>query len=462
MQLKLLLVRWSGLLLIVVLGFGAGRETVAQPQPPQAAGLFVQFDDGTIVTDCVALDNPFGLMADELLEQSSLDVQIEDYDYGGRSVCELAGTGCDVAAGEQCFCKLNDDPRRMWLDYRLVNGGWEEPWPPYIDRRRVFPGDVEAWVWGRPGDEQGIGADRPRLIPSFGEICRDFIPAVTETPTATATATETPTETPTATATETPTPDGSSTATVAPTTPPAPTATAAPPAAQPAPVIRPATTATRPASSATPTLLTVTPTATAAAPANDATRQSVFLPLVIYNELVQSEPIAPVPTFVVRPEATEAPAVVASPRPTSAPPTPDASATARAAAQATEAILQTEFALVPTTAALRNATLTPTRTPRMSRSPTAAAAHVPRPTVAAPQGAEGVVVRPYPMLDPAAGGAYPLAQPDVAEPEPPAGLPWPVVLIIGILLVIVYLALMIYFVRVQRRLLAFDDEPDEG
>ncbi|NWF78811.1 MAG: hypothetical protein HXY37_02050 [Chloroflexi bacterium] len=342
-----------GLTLVIAGGIGGGREATAQPQPPAAAGLLVELDDGSVVSACVALDNPFGITAAELLERSGLGVQIGAYDYGSRAVCQLAGTGCDIAQGEPCFCALDDDPTasRMWLDYRQDAGGWQAAWPRFIDRRRVLPGEVEAWVWGSPGDANGVGTDRPTSPLTFEQICAELLP--TATATATPTATTTATTMPTDTATTEPLPATSTTGVEAPPAQPSPIIFPVPSATpRPTPSVAPT-----PTPSATPQLARSPTSAPTIEPAAQGEQIRIFLPLVagVPEQSLGS-------SVAVTPPATPAPTV----GPTASA-TPDLTMTAASAARATEAILQTEFALAPVAAAPPNTSATWVR-----RTPTAA------------------------------------------------------------------------------------------
>ncbi len=187
------------------------------PSPQKRSGLMVQYGDGSIETACVTWEGGLALTAEELLARSGLEVQIGEHDYGGSAVCKIGKDGCALDAGENCYCAYdpNSDTSRLWLAYQLRDGVWHDPWPPYISRRNVYDGDVEAWVWGYPGGIDRRDATRPAQVLSFEQICA--VPTLTPTlePAATPTMTGTPTTTP-----------GASVTSTATTTPPADTPTA--------------------------------------------------------------------------------------------------------------------------------------------------------------------------------------------------------------------------------------------
>ncbi len=189
------------------------------PSPQKRSGLMVQYGDGSIETVCVTWEGGLALTAAELLARSGLEVQIGEHDYGGSAVCKIGKDGCALDAGENCYCAYdpNSDTSRLWLAYQLRDGVWHDPWPPYVNRRNVYDGDVEAWVWGYPGSLDRRDATRPAQVLSFEQICAMSTPTPTLEPSATPTMTGTPTTTPSASVTSTPIampPDDTPTATM--------------------------------------------------------------------------------------------------------------------------------------------------------------------------------------------------------------------------------------------------------
>lgn len=183
-----------------------GSSETATPTSRPRAGLVVEHGDGRIETYCVDIGDPFGISAEQLLllvsAQTGVGVEMHR-EYGYTAVCRIGNTGCP---SEHCHCAYaGDAPQsRLWMRYRLRNGVWQPPSPAEINlsRRVVFRGDVEAWIWGHPGDGHYQGADRPSRVFTFAEIC----PAATATPTFTPSATPSTTPTPTYTPTSTPPP----------------------------------------------------------------------------------------------------------------------------------------------------------------------------------------------------------------------------------------------------------------
>lgn len=295
----------------------------AMPTSPPRAGLVVEYGDGRIETYCVDIGDPFGVSAEQLLLNATMRVHMHR-EYGYTAVCRIGDTGCPP---EDCHCAFaGDAPQsRLWMRYRLRDGAWQPPSPSEINlsRRVVFRGDVEAWIWGHPGDGHYRGADRPSRVFTFTEIC----PAATATPTATPSVTPSVTQTPTHTPTST----------LLPTDPPAPTE-------EPVRFDQPPTLAPE----------DLLPLPTPSLPTALPTTSPIPLPLPAAG---RPSPVAQVP--VIEPAAAtrviylplvleRAESIVISTATPSPPPT--ASPTPRLDLTATAAILQTEFALVPTTA----------------------------------------------------------------------------------------------------------------
>lgn len=392
---------------------------------PTEAGLVIEYDDGRIATFCVDTGDLFGTTAEQLLLAAPLETQMFR-EYGSTFVCRIGERGCPR---ENCLCAYaGDAPQsRLWMSYRLRNGAWQRPEPGEVNlsRRRVFPGDVEAWVWGYPGDGHGQGAAQPSRVITFAQICAASNPTPSPTTTTTPTPTDTvmPTDTPAPTATPRP----------ADTPPPAP-APPAPPPEQNGPIVLPAASPTR---QSLPTF--VQPSRTATLPAREttpATSAPVHLPLV---RGAAEQPPLPVDT----------PPVVAALEPTPSLPTltatVPASPTPRFDLTATAAILQTEFAVPPAPA-------TPTDTGGKSNAGGALAM---TPTIAPPR----ATPTPRPTRPAAGGVARPEAMPypaPPAYPRPPATAPGPASLPPGFVLwlamgVGVYLLALLALILAQRR-----------
>ncbi len=462
-----------GLVLLPGAGAGPWAALADEQNDVQQAGLLVQFEDGSIVTDCVDFAEPISITAAEFLQRSELGVQIAELDYGGSMVCELAGAGCDIARGEMCLCAYdaNSPDSRLWRAYQLQGGAWQEAWPPYIDRRPVYPSSVEAWVWTYQGDHNGHGVRRPEQLLSFEEICLADQTSPTVTTTGTTTATPA-----TATATAA-TPTANATATIL-----AATMTALPP----------------PAVFAPETAVSATPTASATATGEPATTVAlrIFLPLVRTNDppvvtvaqsaratvtAIRTATVLPSPTASTVPIATPtAVPLVASPTlpvattlPTAAatativpivpsatpPPTP----TVDAAASATAAILQTEFATPPprTPTAIATATAQPaTARPPATATPAALAqipaTMSPEQALAVAQPAADSSARSDPAVQSAAGQA---AETDLPEtlPARPSLQFWGTLGGIALLIVLALLGMLLMIQGQQRRLDLQDD-----
>lgn len=190
-------IRRAGFLAVAFLfSLAAFSASVLRAQGgPNRVALVVQFGpDATLVTECVTFSEP-EITGEELLRRSSFNV-LFDLSGFGAAVCSINGTGCDVTAGEPCFCQCaGGGDCTYWSYWHLQNGQWV-----YSDKGAsnylVHDGDVEGWRWGT--GQMNQWADPPAII-SFEEVCA---PPPTDTPTPTAT--PTPTPTPTSTPTEVP------------------------------------------------------------------------------------------------------------------------------------------------------------------------------------------------------------------------------------------------------------------
>jgi hypothetical protein len=131
--------------------WAAGSAAPALADGPVRVGLYVQFEDGSSVTRCVALnlaDYPPGKEATglDVLRQSGLDLVFETGGGFGVKVCKLDKTGCDFPA-EDCFCRCQGNPCQYWTYWYAENGAWKYS-SVGATGRQVKDGGVEGWVWG--------------------------------------------------------------------------------------------------------------------------------------------------------------------------------------------------------------------------------------------------------------------------------------------------------------------------
>ena len=152
-------------------------------QTTNRVGLVVQFDENTVVTQCVEFSEA-SITGYQVLERSGLSIEAE-FSPQGAAICKIENQGCPADN-----CLLCDFPN-YWAYWHLNQGSWFYS-PIGASNYDVHDGDVEGWRWGVGGT--------PSEAPSFDEIC-----VATEPPTATFTATPTNTQTPTHTATSAPT-----------------------------------------------------------------------------------------------------------------------------------------------------------------------------------------------------------------------------------------------------------------
>lgn len=152
------------LLLVAWLGFGAGLQVQAQPEPARA-GLVIQDASGRVRSYCIALNGPevSGL---ELLQQSGEALAWQAVALGSM-VCRIGDTGCDYPAQAcWCHCRSLGGDCRYWAYHKLEDGDWT-----YAivgpSARRLHAGDVDGWAWG-PGSL--VSGATPPLM-TFAEIC---------------------------------------------------------------------------------------------------------------------------------------------------------------------------------------------------------------------------------------------------------------------------------------------------
>ncbi len=136
---------------IVLALWAVGSAAPAWADGPVRVGLYVQFEDGSSVTRCVALnpaDYPPGKEATglDVLRQSGLDLVFETGGGFGVKICKLDKTGCDFPA-EDCFCHCQGNPCQYWTYWYAENGAWKYS-SVGANGRQVKDGDVEGWVWG--------------------------------------------------------------------------------------------------------------------------------------------------------------------------------------------------------------------------------------------------------------------------------------------------------------------------
>ncbi len=142
---------WILALGIALALWAAGSTTPVLADGPIRVGLYVQLEDGSSVTRCVALDPanyPPGKEATglDVLRQSGLDLLFETGGGFGVKICKLDKTGCDFPA-EDCFCRCQGNPCQYWTYWYAENGAWKYS-SVGATGRQVKDGGVEGWVWG--------------------------------------------------------------------------------------------------------------------------------------------------------------------------------------------------------------------------------------------------------------------------------------------------------------------------
>lgn len=131
----LLFVAWAGRSAL-----GSGSRHLDTSSPTHYAGLVVQFEDGSLVTDCLSFSEE-KISGLELLSRSGLDIAT-----WGTAVCRIERAGCDYPA-ERCFCECLAPPCRFWSYWQWRDGRWVYS-EVGASQRQVSDGDIDGWVWG--------------------------------------------------------------------------------------------------------------------------------------------------------------------------------------------------------------------------------------------------------------------------------------------------------------------------
>jgi len=132
--------------------------TAANGSPDQnRAGVVVRFGDGTVETACVAFSEE-QITGVELLQRSSLVVEIAESPGLGAAVCKIGNDGCPA---DSCFC----DADNFWKYFLGEDGSWSSSLVG-ASSRTVQAGDLDGWQWTAIGDEAATPTDI-----SFAEVC---------------------------------------------------------------------------------------------------------------------------------------------------------------------------------------------------------------------------------------------------------------------------------------------------
>jgi len=149
------------IVIALISGMGSTIYQSANAQSnPNRVGLVIQFKDGSIIKQCVEIEDAQGNGSDALVNAGLSIV----YDFNaqlGAGVCKIENDGCD--ASEKCFC----DSPNYWSYWHLgLNDQGQPAWEYSVlgaSSYTVQAGDVEGWHYGMMAP--------PSEIPSFEQIC---------------------------------------------------------------------------------------------------------------------------------------------------------------------------------------------------------------------------------------------------------------------------------------------------
>jgi hypothetical protein len=131
-----------GILLVIL---GSLSLSVASADGPIQVGLYIQYEDGSTLTQCVELDGPDATGLD-VLREAELDLVFETGGFLGTAICKIGETGCDYPT-QDCFCQCPGIQCQYWTYWFVDEGGWRLS-PLGVSARVLKDGDVEGWVWG--------------------------------------------------------------------------------------------------------------------------------------------------------------------------------------------------------------------------------------------------------------------------------------------------------------------------
>ena len=140
-----------GILLLILGGLSL---SVASADGPIQVGLYIQYEDGSTLTQCVELDGPDATGLD-VLRKAELDLVFETGGFLGTAICKIGETGCDYPT-QDCFCQCPGIPCQYWTYWLADEGGWRIS-PLGVSARVLKDGDVDGWVWG---DDQTAPPER--------------------------------------------------------------------------------------------------------------------------------------------------------------------------------------------------------------------------------------------------------------------------------------------------------------
>ncbi|MEZ4716707.1 MAG: hypothetical protein R2851_11565 [Caldilineaceae bacterium] len=114
---------FGAVLTFLVLWIGASLPLAAgslRQEAENRVGLVVVHEDGAVVSQCVAVDQPevTGL---QVLEQSGLDLNYDPSNPMGAAVCRIDGEGCGYPQ-DDCFCRCLDVPCFYWSYWTWTDG----------------------------------------------------------------------------------------------------------------------------------------------------------------------------------------------------------------------------------------------------------------------------------------------------------------------------------------------------
>jgi hypothetical protein len=131
-----------GILLVILGGLSL---SVASADGPIQVGLYIQYEDGSTLTQCVEPDGPDATGLD-VLREAELDLVFETGGFLGTAICKIGETGCDYPT-QDCFCQCLGIQCQYWTYWFVDKGGWRLS-PMGVSARVLTDGDVDGWVWG--------------------------------------------------------------------------------------------------------------------------------------------------------------------------------------------------------------------------------------------------------------------------------------------------------------------------
>lgn len=175
------LVRTLPLLILTAIVVALLAYTPSGAADDNRVAVVIDYGNDQVATRCVSFSEE-SITGFEALQRTGLAVET-DFQTGGAAVCLINDTGCPA---NDCFCSCRGGGDCIyWSYWHLTNGTWNYS-AAGSGLYQVTDGSIEGWVWGLGSITQA----QPPPVISFTDVCAAApvdTPTVTATPSNTAT-----------------------------------------------------------------------------------------------------------------------------------------------------------------------------------------------------------------------------------------------------------------------------------